>query len=264
MAAAPAYQVTVPDIRRALDAEELVPFFQPKVNLTTGEVNNAEALVRWRHPEHGLIPPGAFIPLVEASKGLMDELTAYMIRHSVAQVKAWMQAGVRITVGVNVSVVNMMDLRMADAILALVQEQGVDPEQITIELTESAVTENVARLIEGLARLRMRRFGISIDDFGTGYSSLQQLSRLPFTELKIDTSFVQGATRNPRSRAVLESAVDLARRLGMHTVAEGVEEREDWDLLIELGVDYAQGYFVARPLPADEFLEWRQTWRPPA
>ncbi len=174
----------------------------------------------------------------------------------------WSKRGSPYTVSVNLSLKSLDDPKLADRITETVRRQGVDPSFIILEVTETAAMTDVARCLENLARLRMKGFGLSIDDYGTGYSSMQQLARVPYTELKIDQSFVLGAASQPRLRVMLESSMELANRLGLTVVAEGVETRQDWDLLKQLGCHKAQGYFIAKPLPADKFLDWVDEWRP--
>jgi EAL domain-containing protein (putative c-di-GMP-specific phosphodiesterase class I) len=156
------------------------------------------------------------------------------------------------------------DPQVADHITQIVRDEGVDPGSFVLEVTESAAVAQVAQTLETLARLRIRGFRLSIDDYGTGYSSMQQLARIAFTELKIDQSFVMSALDVEASRVILESSLDMARRLNVHSVAEGVETRAHWDLLLSLGCDIAQGYFIARPLDAAGFAKWAAEWTPPA
>ena len=257
----PMQQMPSAEIAEGLAAAQFEPFLQPKVALDTGEVIGAEALVRWRHPVKGLIPPAAFIATLEA-EGMIDELTWVMLDKSAAIVAQWSKLGLPYTISVNLSLKSLDDPKLADSITEAVRRQGVDPAFIILEVTETAAMTDVARCLENLARLRMKGFGLSIDDYGTGYSSMQQLARVPYTELKVDQSFVLGAASQPRLRVMLESSMELANRLGLTVVAEGVETRQDWDLLKELGCHKAQGYFIAKPLPAVDFLDWVDEWRP--
>jgi len=229
------------------------PFFQPKTELATGRVVGAEALARWRHPEHGLIGPYAFIAPLEQS-GMLDELTLLMLEKAAGACRAWRERGMELTVSVNLSLVSLTDTTLASRITETVRLAGLDPHYMTLEITETTAMTEVAPALENLARLRMRGFGLSIDDYGTGFSSLRQLTRVPFTELKIDQSFVAGCAANPSSRAIVESSVEMARRLGIKSVAEGVETQEDWDVLQAAGCDVAQGYFIAKPMQASAFL----------
>jgi EAL domain-containing protein (putative c-di-GMP-specific phosphodiesterase class I) len=166
-------------------------------------------------------------------------------------------------VSVNLSLKSLTDPGLAERITGLVQKQDLDPRRMVLEVTESAAMTDVGRALENLTRLRMKGFGLSIDDYGTGYSSMQQLSRIPFTELKIDQSFVLSALEKESSKVILASSLDMARKLKLHSVAEGVETRAHWNLLKSLGCDIAQGYFVAKPMDAHTFSEWSLKWTPP-
>lgn len=258
---APLQLMEAAEVAEGLAAGQFEPFLQPKVALRDGEVTGAEALVRWRHPQKGLIPPAAFIATLEASD-MIDDLTWVMLDKSSAIVAQWAKRGLPYTVSVNLSLKSLDDPKLADRITETVRRQGVEPSSIILEVTETAAMTDVARCLENLARLRMKGFGLSIDDYGTGYSSMQQLARVPYTELKIDQSFVLGAASQPRLRVMLESSMELANKLGLTVVAEGVETRQDWDLLKQLGCQKAQGYYIAKPMPADAFLDWVDEWPP--
>jgi EAL domain-containing protein (putative c-di-GMP-specific phosphodiesterase class I) len=244
------------------DAGELVLLYQPKVHMQSGEVRSVEALARWRHPERGLLGPSAFIPVAERD-ALIDTLTFSIYRKAAQQVAAWNRAGIRLQVSVNVSINTFLRENFARFLLDTARECGVPPQQLMLEVTESQVVDNVAACQEIMMRLRLKKFGLSIDDFGTGNSSLVQLKHIPFTELKIDRAFVHGAATNSSARAILETSVDLARRLEMQTVAEGGETPEDWKLAASLGVDYFQGYFCARPMAAADIDKLLASWSPP-
>ncbi|MEI7677764.1 MAG: EAL domain-containing response regulator [Betaproteobacteria bacterium] len=250
------------EVISGMEQQQFVPYFQPKVDLATGIVVGAEALVRWRHPQQGILPPGAFLGIIEQN-GLMDDLTWMMLEKSALACLAWHKLGWMLNVSVNLSLTSLEDTSLADRITQAVEKQGLAPKYMTLEITESAAMTHVATCLEGLARLRMKGFGLSIDDYGTGYSSMQQLGRIPFTELKIDKSFVTDCAKNPQQRVILESSIDMARKLGLKTVAEGIETRSDWNLLKELGCSIAQGYFIAKPLPALQFIDWVQNWTAP-
>ena len=255
-------EIPASEVIGAMEQNQFVPFFQPKVELDSGKVVGAEALVRWRHPQKGILPPLAFLDIIE-QQGLMDDLTWMMLERSAIACLAWHQRGWPLNVSVNLSLTSLEDTSLAERITRTVEQSGLAPRFMTLEITESAAMTNVASCLEGLARLRMKGFGLSIDDYGTGYSSMQQLGRIPFTELKIDKSFVTDCAKNPQQRVILESSIDMARKLGLKTVAEGVETRGDWNLLKELGCTIAQGYFIAKPLPALAFTEWVPDWTAP-
>lgn len=246
---------TAEEVREAIERDEIEPFFQAKVSVDTGDVHGAEALARWRHERHGTIMPSAFIPVLE-STGCIEALTMRMLAKSAHACGEWRKAGFDMTVSVNVSVVCLEQTGAADRILEAVAAQQLEARHVLLEVTETAAGGHPGRLIENLSRLRMRGFGLSIDDFGTGYSSMQQLTRVPFTELKIDQSFVRHAASNAAARAVLESSLGVARKLALPAVAEGVESKVELNLLRELGCTLAQGYYIARPMAADRFMDW--------
>lgn len=247
------------EVRAGLEADEFEPFFQPKVGLPQGQVVGAEALVRWRR-DGRLIPPGMFITTAEES-GLIDALTDRVFGKAMDAAAAWRRSGFELKVSVNVSVDSLADYALPDRFAARAEAAGVDLASVMIEVTESRLAQEVAAALETLTRLRLKRMGLSIDDFGTGYSSMVQLKRVPFVELKIDRAFVHDAHRDRHALAILESSVGLAKRLGLTTVAEGVEDQADWDQVAAAGCDQIQGYFVARPMPAEEFLEWVAAWQ---
>jgi EAL domain-containing protein (putative c-di-GMP-specific phosphodiesterase class I)/CheY-like chemotaxis protein len=234
---------------------EFEPFFQPKVELETRAIRGAEALARWRHPQLGLISPKGFIAPLEAG-GKMDGLTMAMVEGAARNCRRWIDASIDASVSVNLSLGSLADVTLANRVTDVVEAQGLEPRRVTFEITESAAVSDVGKTLENLSRLRMKGFGLSIDDYGTGYSSMERLARVPFTELKIDRSFVGRALTEPASRAVLESSLEMARKLGIGAVAEGVESESEWNLLKEMGCSLAQGYFVARPMGAAEFLAW--------
>jgi len=247
------------DISEALDARLFEPLFQPKADIATGSPAGAEALARWYHPEQGIVGPYAFIPALEANRRI-DELTWIMVEKAAAACRDWRAGGLDMTVSVNLSLRSLIEVGVADRVTALVRAQDLEPKHMTLEVTETTAMTDMARVLENLARLRIKGFGLSIDDYGTGYSSLQQLSRIPFTELKIDQSFVMNASAKEACRAILESSLDIAQKLGLKAVAEGVETRADWDLLKGLGCDVAQGYFIARPMEAAKIAAWAAAW----
>ncbi len=253
---------TLAEIVAGVSNGEFEPFFQPKVELATGQVKGAEALARWRHPQRGLVTPAAFIKPLEDGN-LIDTLTWVMLRKSAAFCRTWREAGLDLTVYVNLSLKSLADVRLADRVTELVTSEGIEPRHMVLEVTESAATTDIGKALENLARLRMKGFGLSIDDYGTGYSSMQQLARIAFTEIKIDQSFVTNAAQNESARVILESSLGMAKKLNITAVAEGVETQADWDLLRQLHCGFAQGYFIAAPMAAGEFLDWvRQRNRP--
>jgi EAL domain-containing protein (putative c-di-GMP-specific phosphodiesterase class I)/CheY-like chemotaxis protein len=250
------HMFSLDEIEAGLGNDEFEPYFQPKVDLQTGALRGAEALARWRHPMDGIVPPLAFIERLEASE-LIDELTWIILRKSAAFCQNLRDAsGLDLSVSVNLSVKSLADVHLADRVTEVVRRQGLDPRHMILEVTESATTTEVGHVLENLSRLRMKGFGLSIDDYGTGYSSMQQLTRIAFTELKVDQSFVANAPRHAAARVVLESSLDMARKLNIASVAEGIESQDDWDLLRGLGCEVGQGYFIARPMEAGAFKRW--------
>jgi EAL domain-containing protein (putative c-di-GMP-specific phosphodiesterase class I)/CheY-like chemotaxis protein len=248
------------EIRDGLKKSQFEPFFQAKVRLSDRKVVGAEALARWRHPTKGLLTAASFIDAIEDAE-LHEMLTTVMLRKAAQSCRSWRPAGVA-TVSVNLSPHAMKNLALADEFVAIVEEHGLEPAQVILEVTESAAAS--PRSLENLLRLRMKGFGLSIDDYGTGYSSMQRMTRIAFTELKIDRAFVKNALRQKSSLAMLESSLEMARKLQITAVAEGVEKQAEWDLLCTLGCDLAQGFLIAHPMGELDFLEWlRQCKRSP-
>jgi len=248
-------QFTVSQIAEGLDRKQFEAYFQPKVAIRSGKLEGAEALARWHHPEHGLVPPEAFIATVEAC-GLIDALTESMVEQAVTSCRAWHEARLELAVSVNLSPASLNDTTLADRMTRLVEVASLEPRFVTFEITESVATTDLGRKLENLSRLRMKGFGLSIDDYGTGYSSMQRLSSIPFTELKIDQSFVGNLTTDAASRAMVESSLELAQKLHITATAEGVETQPEWEMLLKMGCALAQGYFIARPMEAAPFLDW--------
>jgi EAL domain-containing protein (putative c-di-GMP-specific phosphodiesterase class I)/CheY-like chemotaxis protein len=247
------------EIADAVERSELVPYVQPKVSLSTRKCLGVEALVRWNHPTRGVLPPASFIPVAENTP-VMHGLTWLMLEKSIAALRSWGREAWSLSVSVNFSADVVGRPGVVERIADVVTRNSLEPANLVVEVTESTLAGDTAQLLESLARLRLRGFGLSIDDYGTGYSSMQQLSRISFTELKVDRSFVHGAAQRRHLRTILESSLKLAKNLKLKSVAEGVETQEDWDLLRELGCDQAQGYFIAKPMRAEEFSDWHRHW----
>jgi len=254
--------VDLEQIRGALLRDELQAWFQPQVEFSNGKAVAVEALARWVRPDGHVVRPMHFVPLLER-EGLAQRLTDLMLEQACRWKRRWDDDGLRLNLSVNVSPVTLADPAAADHYQQIVQDHGVDPGEVMLEITESSLMADAARGLGVLARLRLKGFGLSIDDFGTGYSSLSQLSHVPFTELKIDQGFVCGAHRQPRKRAVIEASLELARKLQLDVVAEGVETTEDWQMLAEMGCGIAQGYLIARPVPGVELADAIARWRRP-
>jgi len=247
------------ELEQAIEEGQLVNYYQPKVSLVTGQLVGAEALVRWRHPNAGLVFPDRFIAMAE-EHGLIDRLTDNVLVAALRQARLWHDAGLLLDVSVNVSMDNLVALEFPDAVARLADDAGVALSRVMLEVTESRLMNDLRAPLDILTRLRLKRVGLSIDDFGTGHSSLAQLRDIPFDELKLDRSFVNGAANDPALRAIVEASLAMARQLGMKSVAEGIEDRADWDFLRALGCDVAQGYFIARPMPAPDFTAWHAGW----
>jgi EAL domain-containing protein (putative c-di-GMP-specific phosphodiesterase class I)/FixJ family two-component response regulator len=247
-------------LREAIDNGELINYYQPKVSIVTGEVIGVETLVRWLHPEDGLIYPDNFVPVAEVY-GLIDDLTRVVITAAIQQTKYFIAAGLNLSTGINVSTDNLDKLDFADFVLAVASEHDVKPQAIILEITESRLIQNITVSLDILTRLRLKRFRLSIDDFGTGHSSLAQLRDMPFDELKIDRSFTHLAYRDDRLKAIFEASLDLATHLHMEVVAEGVEDLNDWNYIRSTSCHIAQGYFIAKPMKGDEMIRWIGGWR---
>jgi EAL domain-containing protein (putative c-di-GMP-specific phosphodiesterase class I)/CheY-like chemotaxis protein len=247
------------ELRQAIAAGELVCHCQPKASLATGALTGVEILVRWQHPEDGLVFPDRFIGVAE-EHGLIDELTRSVLRDALRQTRAWFDAGREMHVAVNVSMNNLDNLDFPDFVVAAAREMDVSLSSMVLEVTESRLMRDVRAPLDILARLRLKHVDLSIDDFGTGHSSLAQLRDLPFNELKIDRSFVHGAWRDTQLATICHASLDIARKLGMRSVAEGVEDIDDWNFLRAYDCDIAQGYFVARPMPMAALADWLPEW----
>jgi EAL domain-containing protein (putative c-di-GMP-specific phosphodiesterase class I) len=245
------------ELEEAIADGQIIAYFQPKLHVTDRAIAGAEALARWHHPCRGVVSPGEFIPLAEEC-GLIDALTWVMLEQSMEELNNWRRAGQDWVVSVNLSLPYLEYNGAADRIAGLAERYGIDPQSVVLEVTESLASANLAPVLGNVARLRMKGFGVAIDDYGTGYSSLKQLASIPFTELKVDQSFVQGASVNRQREAILASSVELARRLEMISVAEGVESQSDLSVLETLGCDLVQGFLFARPMPAGDFAAWAE------
>jgi len=257
---APPRPLSVDVIRAGLAAGTgLETFFQPKVSVHENRVVGAECLARWRTEEGDLISPLAFIPVAEAN-GLIDALTHAVFRQAMTHHGEWLSQGHAFKVSVNVSMDNLSQLDLPDAWAQTARQAGVDPSGVVLEMTEGSLMRDLTTALEVLTRLRLKGFHLSIDDFGTGYSSLSKLKLLPFTELKVDRAFVFGAVTDSVARAILESSVRLGHSLDMQVVAEGAESQEEFELVRAAGCDEVQGYFIAKPMPAHEFIEWKVQW----
>jgi EAL domain-containing protein (putative c-di-GMP-specific phosphodiesterase class I) len=249
----------VAELRRAIEQEELAVYYQPKAQLTDGEIIGVEALLRWRHPEHGMVPPDEFVAIAERT-GLIGALTAFVLRSALSQCARWRREGHELCVAVNLSVRNLLDLNLPRDLGRMLALAGVEPGWLTLEVTESTIMDP-RRGVQMLERLAAMGVRLSIDDFGTGYSSLAYLQRLPVHELKVDRAFVMGIGSDRNNAEIVRTIVDLGHNLGLSVVAEGVEDQVCWDALRAMGCDVAQGYALSRPIPVSAFDQWLQDRR---
>jgi EAL domain-containing protein (putative c-di-GMP-specific phosphodiesterase class I) len=250
---------TADELGAGIAAGQLVCHFQPQVALADGALRGAESLVRWQHPTDGLVFPDQFIALAEEA-GLIDALTDSVLALSLRAARAWREAGLALRISVNVSMDNLVSLDFPEKVAAALEAAGLAASQLVLEVTESRLAHDLVASLDILTRLRLRRIGLSIDDFGTGHSSFAQLRDIPFTELKIDRGFVNGAWHDATRRSIFEASLRMAKDLGLGTVAEGAEDLDDWRFLQASGCDEVQGYFVARPMPGAELVGWAARW----
>lgn len=253
-------EFTFAEVGRGLQAREFDPFFQPKIELETGAVRGLEMFARWRHPQHGVLGPAAFVPVLESVRRI-DFLDWSMIEKSVAACRTLHDRGIPISFSINVDPSTLAHPQFIAQITACLERHRILPDYITFEITESSVLTTNPHFLERLLRLRMLGFGLAIDDYGTGRSNLQLLAAIPFSELKIDRSFVDGASRKRAISTVLKSYLGLARSLSRQACAVGVETKQDWDFLQGLGCTYAQGYYIASPMPVDDIPGWLNDWK---
>ena len=238
-------------LAEAIAADQLFLEYQPKIDSRFGRITGVEALVRWRHASLGVVRPDQFISLAEESD-LIDPLTAWVFSAAAKQAAAWQRHGLAFDVAINISAKNLRDIQLPDRLARECEACGTKPDLITLELTETSAMRDAIHMMDVLTRLRVKGFKLSIDDFGTGYSSLIQLRRMPFSELKIDLSFVMHILKDKDCRIIVEVIIDLARKLGLKSVAEGVESEPIWNALLALGCDCGQGYYFGRPMTAEQ------------
>jgi EAL domain-containing protein (putative c-di-GMP-specific phosphodiesterase class I) len=254
-----AVAVTPQELDTALESDEFLLHFQPKVSSADGGVVGFEALVRWQPPDRAMIFPDSFIAVAEHS-GRIGALTERVTTLALQQSAAWALAGFDTKVSINLSAHMLVDLDLPDRMEREARRFGINPRRLILEITESGLFQDTADTLDILARLHMKGFPLSIDDFGTGYSSMEQLRHVPFAEMKIDRAFVRDAAETPKARMILESSARLGRGLMMRVVAEGVETQADWDTVRVAGVDFVQGYFVAKPMAAAAIPNWLSEW----
>jgi len=253
------YNYSAERLRQAIETGELSNVYQPKVLLGTGELMGVEALVRWEHPDDGEIFPDQFINLAEEND-LIDEIARQVLRNALIDNKIWKEFGIDITVAVNISMYNLSTREFISNLESELLSSGVSPQNLILEVTESKLMQDYSLVLDMLTRLRLRRVNLSIDDFGTGHSSMAQLRDLPFNELKIDRGFVHSACDNETLHGIFDGSMQLAKNLGIKTVAEGVETEADWSFLGNSDCDVAQGFFIGKPMKARELAAWRDQW----
>ena len=252
-------EVTVDELEAAIQGGQLVPYFQPRIRITDRSVVGMEALARWQHPQKGLIMPRVFIPLAEKS-GLIEALSHLMLKASIEQLGVWQARGIELKISANVTAGDMVNIGLPDRIYQWCQEACVTPSSIVLELTESQLMKNVELTLDTLIRLRLKGMTLAVDDFGTGYSNLGQIKRAPFSELKIDRSFVREGACDDEGKAILHASIQLGKQLGLTVVAEGVETAAEWEAVSSYGADEVQGYLVAAPMPAHDVPAWIDEW----
>ena len=242
------------ELRRALERNELVMFFQPKIDLATGRTKGVEALVRWLHPARGIVPPAEFVPFAERT-GFVRTVTRCVLEMALRRCGQWLAKGIRLQMSVNISVRDLQNPELPDIVASLLASSSVPAELVCLEITESSFMENPERAVDTLGRLHALGVRLSIDDFGTGFSSLAYLRKLRVHEMKIDRTFI-AAMEDANDMVIVRSTIDLAHNLGLRVVAEGIEDERSLARLRSMGCDEAQGYFMSRPLPEDKLLEW--------
>ncbi len=251
----PGQLALVVELRGAVERGELVAHYQPKLHLRSGIMTRVEVLLRWEHPQRGHLGPAHFIPLAERT-GLIRGVTDWLLDHTIGQCRVWQDAGAPIHIAVNVSARSLLDQGLPGKVQRALDRWKVEPRFLKIEITESSIMADPAHALAILSMLQSMGVRLSVDDFGTGYSSLTHLRELPIDEIKIDKSFVIGMRTSDADAAIVRTVIDLAHNLGKQVCAEGVEDEQTWQMLKALGCDLAQGYWIARPLPAAELMQW--------
>lgn len=243
------------DLRKAINNNDLFLVYQPKMNIKTGVVSGVEALLRWQHPEAGLIPPNDFIPMAEKSS-VIKPLTVWVLNNALRQAASFANSGLDITIAVNISASSLRDDSLVGYTKMLLQKNNIEPERLIMEITESAMMKDPVMALNLLHQLSQLGVQISIDDYGTGYSSLAYLKRMPVNEMKIDRTFVKDMASDEDDRSIVDTTIGMGHNFGLRVVAEGVEDRETIELLNKMGIDQVQGFYYARPMPIDELYDW--------
>lgn len=258
--AAPAAAPAPIDMAQAIASGQFILHYQPVIEIATRRVKGVEALARWAHPHRGMVMPDAFLEQV-VNDGLMQALTDVVVQTSVKQAAKWHNAGENMTLSMNVTASTLLDLSLPDRIADLCKQYALPPERLILEVTETEAMRDVTRTMDVLLRMRLRNIGVSIDDFGTGHSSLRELQRMPFSEMKIDKSFVMDMIDNHDCMVIVKTIIDLAHNLGLKVIAEGVETPQIWRILSDHGCDFAQGYLMGKSMAPDDFDTWLKNWR---
>lgn len=245
----------VGDLREALEKDKLELYYQPQVDMKTKKVTGVEVLLRWLHPTYGFISPDRFIPIAEQN-GLMKKLTIMVLEKALQQSKKWLEGGLELQVSVNLSASNLQDMQLSENVQILLEKYNMNPNALTLEITESFIMGNPARAREILQSLSAMGINLSIDDFGTGYSSLAYLKKLPVNEIKVDKSFVIDMLESKSDEVIVRTVINLAHNLGLQVVAEGIESKEVWDKLSAINCNTGQGYYLSKPVPAEAFYLW--------
>jgi EAL domain-containing protein (putative c-di-GMP-specific phosphodiesterase class I)/FixJ family two-component response regulator len=250
------------ELTKAIGDYQLTNYYQPRVSLIDGRLLGFEALARWEHPRDGLVLPQAFIRIAEKA-GLINELTRQMLngpRGALSEARHWQDHGHKLVLSLNISDQLLANEEFVSTLLNQIKEARIPNERITVEVSDSDVNHRTDSFVAGLTRLRLNRVQLSLDDFGRGTSTLRQLADAPYTEMKLDMGFVRDSNNDKANSAILKSSLSLAKELGLQTVAEGIETRQEWDHLYRLGCDCAQGHFISRPMPSVEVLPWIDRW----
>ncbi|WP_102797180.1 EAL domain-containing response regulator [Bowmanella denitrificans] len=253
--------LAIEELRMALTQRRFVLHYQPKIDMQSGQLAGVEALVRLTCNQYQIVFPNDFIPLCEAH-GLIDDLSYEVIRLAIEQQKRWQQAGLDTAISVNLSAVSFANEAFSGRVMQQVGELGDAAKQLIFEVTETAIIQDIGKALSILTRLRLSGCGLSIDDYGTGYSSIKQLSQIPFTELKIDRSLIEGVSRKAHLQVIFESTLSMCNKLGLKVVAEGIEKKSDWKYLAAQGCHIGQGYYYSPPMPEEDLLRWWQAGMP--
>ncbi len=248
------------DVAYAISHGQMVMHYQPIIELTTRRVKGVEALVRWQHPLRGTLMPSDFMDQIDG-EGLIQPLTDHVLGTSLAQAAKWHNSGEDLTMSVNITASSLLELSLPDKLSEMCAKLGLPQNKLILEVTENEAMRDVTRTMDVLLRMRIREIGVAIDDFGTGHSSLRELQRMPFSEMKMDQSFVTDMADSRDCEVIVKSIIDLGHNLGLKVTAEGVESDRVWQMLLEKGCDYAQGFFMGKPMKADDFDEWLKKWR---